>query len=348
MNYTIILSGGIGTRFWPLSRKSEPKQFLSICSEKSMIEETMHRISILIKKKNIYIAANKMHKQKFKKCFKIFNLPLKNFFFEPQSKNTLAPIAVLSKIIRDLDKDAVVAVLPSDHFIKNNDRFIKLFAKGIQVAKRGYIVTLGIPPNKPETGYGYIKINPKYKINSKIYKVDRFIEKPNIAKAKEFIKDKRYYWNSGIFIFKPDIFLEEIQKFMPKVYNIIMRMKNKKDCINLWSELPSISIDYAIMERTNRAVVLPADCGWTDLGSWLALVELMQKNKNGNVFQGECIDIASKDTFVWSSNRLVATLGLKDIIVVETKDAILVCNKEKTQNVKNLVGLLNKKRKKYV
>lgn len=340
MKYAIILAGGIGSRFWPLSRQLEPKQFLSLCSEKSMLEETIHRISPIVKEKNIYIAANKIHKQKIKRCIGSFDIPLRNFFFEPEAKNTLAPIAVLSKIIYTLDRDAVIAVLPSDHFIKGRKEFLKLLTKGIKIAQNGHIVTLGILPARPETGYGYIKISGKRQKTKLYYKVEKFVEKPNLSKAKKFVKDGIYYWNSGIFIFRADIILKEIKEFLPKAYQVIMKIENKNDFINFWHKLPATSIDYAVMERTDKAVVLPIDCGWIDLGSWQAITELIQKNKDGNIFKGNCLDIESKNTFVYSDNRLVATLGLKDIIVIDTLGALLVCAKDKTQDVKKIVQLL--------
>jgi len=338
MNYAIILAGGAGTRFWPLSRELEPKQFLNVCSIRPMIEESIDRINPLIKKDNIYIATSGNYEQKIRKCLRKSNVPSSNILLEPQSKNTFAPIAVLSKNIDNLDSDAVIVALPSDHFIKHNDRFLKLLSRGIEIARCGYIVSLGIPPRRPETGYGYIKT--KSKIND-FYLIEKFIEKPNLIRAKKFIRDKRYYWNSGIFIFKPQVILEETKKFIPDIYNTVMQIK--KDFSRLWQKLPSLSIDYAIMEKTKRMALLPADCGWIDLGSWEAIGELAKKDKNGNIFRGKHIDIGSKNTLVWSDKRLITTLGLNNIIIVDTEDALLVCRKDMSQDVKKVVGLLKKK-----
>ena len=338
MNYAIILAGGTGTRFWPLSRELEPKQFLNVCSIRPMIEESIDRINPLIKKDNIYIATSGNYEQKIRKCLRKSNVPSSNILLEPQSKNTFAPIAVLSKNIDNLDSDAVIVALPSDHFIKHNDRFLKLLSRGIEIARCGYIVSLGIPPRRPETGYGYIKT--KSKIND-FYLIEKFIEKPNLIRAKKFIRDKRYYWNSGIFIFKPQVILEETKKFIPDIYNTVMQIK--KDFSRLWQKLPSLSIDYAIMEKTKRMALLPADCGWIDLGSWEAIGELAKKDKNGNIFRGKHIDIGSKNTLVWSDKRLITTLGLNNIIIVDTEDALLVCRKDMSQDVKKVVGLLKKK-----
>jgi mannose-1-phosphate guanylyltransferase/mannose-6-phosphate isomerase len=301
-----------------------------------------------VKKENIYIATNKGHNQKIKECQYSLKLPAGNFLFEPEGKNTLAPIAVLSQKINNRDPDAVVVVLPSDHFIKDVKRFVKLLRQGIAISKKGYIVTLGIKTTRPETGYGYIraKVKAKVKVKNKIlrfFKVDKFIEKPTLTKAKKLISDKSYFWNSGVFIFRASIMLEEIKRFTPQAYNTIMRMDKQRNFNKLWRTLPSVSIDYAIMEKTDKAVVLPADCGWTDLGSWQSLTEVIATDSQGNIFRGNCLDLESKTTFVWAGDRLVATLGLKDVVVVDTKDALLVCAKDKTQDVKRIVQLLKQK-----
>lgn len=345
MNYAIILAGGIGSRFWPLSRQLEPKQFLKVCSCRSMLEESLARISPLINKKHIYIATNNIHNQRIKDCIKRFGVPLANIFLEPESKNTLAPIAVLSKKINENDSDAVIAVLPSDQFVRAKSRFLNSINKGISIGRRGYIVTLGIPPKRPETGYGYIKVSTKGRMRGSLsyYRIDKFIEKPDLTKAKRYIKDRRYYWNAGIFIFRPDIMLEEIKRFTPDVYKIVMNIDTKKDLNRLWPKLPSISIDYAVMEKTKKTVLIAADYGWMDLGSWQAMEEIMKKDKDGNIFRGSCIDIGSRNSLIWSDSRLVATLGLNNIIVVDTKDALLVCAKDKAQDVKKIVRILKQK-----
>jgi len=356
MNYVIILAGGIGSRFWPLSRQSQPKQFLNICSYQPLTE-SIQRVLPLIKKENIYIATNRMYSQKIKNCIKKFNIPFKNLFFEPEAKNTFAPIAVLSSLIYNLDKDAVIGVLPSDHYIKDNEKFIRLFLEEIDIARDYHIVTLGIPPMRPETGYGYIKIKSKSPSSTpigmknqklKAYKVDKFIEKPSKSLANKFIKDKRYFWNGGIFVFRADVILEEIKRFMPFTYKTIIKMHDTNSLNRLWNKLPSISVDYAIMEKTKKMVLVSADYRWADIGSWQAIEEILKKDKAGNILRGNYIDIGSRDIMVWADKRIVATLGLSKIIIVDTKDALLVCSKDKAQDVKNIVEFLNKKRKKCV
>ena len=352
MNYAIILAGGVGSRFWPLSRESQPKQFLNICSRNTLLKETLYRISSVVSRKNIYLAGNRIQESKINKCLRGAGIPRANIFFEPCGKNTLAPITVLSRKIYSGDKEAIIAVLPSDHFIGETARFSSAIAKAFRVARRGYIVTMGIRPDHPETGYGYIKAGPKIKIPKAgpCYRSERFIEKPGIAKAKALIKDRRYYWNSGMFIFKAEVMLQEIRRLAPRTYRLTAGINNKKDITKTWPRLASLYIDYAVMEKTAKAVVLPADYTWTDLGSWQAWEEIMPKDKRGNIFKGNnCFDLGSSNSLIWSGRRLVATVGLRDIIIVDTDDALLVCHRDRAQDVKRLVESFKKKRlRKYL
>jgi mannose-1-phosphate guanylyltransferase len=247
----------------------------------------------------------------------------------------------LSKNIYSKDKEAIILVLPCDHYIKDKTAFLRVLNKAMAVAKKGYIVSLGVTPDRPHTGYGYIKVRAK---NKDFYLVDRFIEKPNLKKAKEFLKDKRFYWNGGIFIFRAKIMLEEIKKLAPYDYGIIAKIKDKKSLNRLWPKFTSISIDYAIMQKCKKMAVIPADFGWIDLGSWRAIEQLAKKDLNGNIFKGKCIDLDSRNTLVWSDSRLLATLGLENIIAVATKDVVLVCAKDRTQDVKKLVEILKEKK----
>lgn len=340
MNYAIILAGGTGTRFWPLSRQLEPKQFLNICSNRPMIEETISRLRGLVKRHNIYIATNKLHIKKMTKCVKGLKISMGNLLLEPEAKNTFAPIAVLSCKIDNEDPDAVIAVLPSDHFVKDKKKFLKLLTKAIKIAKLGYLVTMGILPDYPQTGYGYIKIGKKC---NDFYLAEKFIEKPELTRAREFVKEKSYFWNSGIFVFRPAVILEEIKRLIPVAYSIIRKMQNKRDFEKSWTKLPSVSFDYAIMERANKVALLPADYGWSDLGSWQALSKIMNQDRNGNIFRGTCVDLDSKNSFVWSDKRIVATLGLDNLVIVDSKDALLVCPKDRAQDVKKLVEILKRK-----
>ncbi len=343
MNYAIILAGGIGSRFWPLSSDTQPKQFLPVCSTKPMLTETIERIRPFIKKGNIFVAANAKHRNKINSCLKLSGIKAKNIFFEPKGKNTFAPIAYLAKEIKKINPDAVISVLPCDHVIKNNKKFLGYLALAEKIAdNQRAIVTFGIEPKRAETGYGYIKIVSKcqsIKVSKRCFKVEKFVEKPDEKMAKEYIKDRRYYWNSGIFIFRADVILEEIAKIQPQAFR---NLNQGLPFYALWESLPAVSIDYAIMEKTKKIILLPARYGWIDLGSWQAIEEIMKKDKNGNIFKGNCIDIGSKNTLVWSDCRKVATIGLKDVVIVETKDAVLVCAKGQTQAVKQVAQKFKK------
>lgn len=342
MNYAIILSGGIGSRFWPLSRESKPKQFLNITSDEPLILETVQRVKSLIKKENIYLAANIRHVKRIRESLEGSGIPLRNVLFEPEGKNTFAPIAVLSKVIYELDKNAVIAVFPSDHFVADKKEFIRVFKQGVDTAKQKNIVTFGIKPLTPQTGYGYIRIASRRKAQSakSCYAVDKFIEKPDLATAKKLIRDKHCYWNSGIFIFRADSLLEELRRYASDMYKKIIKIHGIKDCKALWHKFANISIDYAIMQKTKKIVLLPLDCGWTDLGSWQAVYGVLKKDNFSNVLRGKCISVGTKNSFIWSASRVVAALGLENIIIVDTQDALLVCRKDKAQDVKKIVEIL--------
>ena len=345
MNHAIILSGGTGTRFWPLSNSLEPKQFLDICSRKPMLVETIDRISGLVPKRNIYLAANRTHGKKISNCIRGMAIPKKNVFLEPEARNTLAPIAYLSNRINKHDPDAVVIVLPCDHIIRQGKKFIKILKQAVSVAKNGYIVTMGIVPKRAETGYGYIKAGKMIRLRglAGIYKAAKFIEKPAVEKALRLIKDRKYYWNSGIFVFKPSVFLQETKRCAPDFYKLIDRMRDSSTLRSLWPRLAAVSIDNGVMEHSGKIALLPAHYGWVDIGSWQALEEIMPRDKKGNITRGKCLDIDSNNSIIWSQGRLVATLGLRDTIVIETADAVLVCAKNKSQDVKRLVGALKRK-----
>ena len=344
MNYALILAGGSGTRFWPLSRNTEPKQFLSVCSDKPMLEETIQRILPLIKKENILIAANKMHRSKINACARKMGIPAKNLLFEPEGRNTFAPIAFLSYKTNKTNPESVLCVLPCDHVIQNNKKYVSLLRDAINTAAKNNIVTFGVTPKRPETGYGYIRIkSPEHKnTKSQVYKIDKFIEKPNLDKAKKLIKDKRYYWNSGIFVFKARCLLDEIKRLQPQAYKNITG--NNKDLEVLWKTLPATSIDYAVMERARNLSLLPVNYGWLDLGSWQAIEEVLKKDARGNILRGNCVDLGSENTIIWGQKRLIASIGIKDIIVVDTDDALLICAKDKTQDVKKIVQILKEKK----
>ena len=261
-------------------------------------------------------------------------------FFEPAAKSTFAPIAVLTQKIYERDKKAVILVFPCDHYIKNKERFQRILKKAVEASSKGYIGTLGVKPKRPETGYGYIKVSSWFMVHgSWVYKVARFEEKPSVEKAGKFFRDRRYYWNSGIFIFRAKDMLEEIKRLMPEDYALLSKINNR-GLNKYWPKLATLSVDYAIMEKTNKLVLVPEDFGWLDVGDWNAMSFLSKKDRNGNILNGNCIDIGSRNIFSSSDGRLVATVGLNNMIVVATDEAVLVCSKAKAQEVRKVAQLL--------
>jgi mannose-1-phosphate guanylyltransferase len=287
-----------------------------------------------------------MYHKRIESCLKRSGIPPQNVLFEPQARNTLAPIATLSEFIHKRDKDAVILVLPSDHYVKNEREFLRVLDKATRLAGKGYIVTLGIKPDRPETGYGYMKVSSglRSQVSGKFYKVGKFIEKPDYEKAKELIKNKRAFWNGGIFVFRADTLLGEIKRFLPSDFKVAKSIRGKKSLDRIWGRFSPISIDYAVMEKTRKLALVPCDCGWSDLGSWRSVEQFFKKDKSGNIFKDKCIDIGSKNIFCWPGKRILATAGLENIIIVDTDDALLVCAKNKAQDVKRIVQALEEKK----
>jgi len=336
MTYAIMLAGGIGSRFWPISSNAQPKQFLGIHSAKPMICETLERITPLINKERVFIAAGRNNIGKLNHCLKPYEFRQGNIFLEPLPKNTLPPIAYLANRIKKTDKDAVIVVLPCDHVIRKDKNFLACIKSGADIARLGFIVTMGIKPLRPETGYGYIMAGKKIKGKKLFYKAAKFIEKPPLATAKRLIKNPKYFWNSGIFIFKAGVFLDELMKLDRGQFNLITGLKEGGRFDASWKKIKAVSVDYSVMEKSKKLVVMPAEYGWVDLGSWQAVEEVTKKDASGNILKGRCFDLGSKNTTVWSESRIIGTIGLEDMVVVETKEAVLVCKKNKCQDIKKL------------
>lgn len=340
--FGIILAGGSGSRLWPLSRELYPKQLLNFNSDKSLLQLTYERLNQFIPADNIVNITNIKHTSNVKFQLEQISIGI-NILSEPLSKNTAPAIALAIKYIQEKDDDPVILVVPSDHLIDDNEKFIQTVEKGEKLAQKGYIVTFGIEPNYPETGYGYINI-----LNEPIldgFKVKEFVEKPDTETAKKYIEAKTYFWNSGIFMFKASTMIDEMKKLAPDIFNIMDKfdfsMSNKIE-FNLFNEMPNISIDYAIMEKSDKIALVKLESDWNDLGSWQSIYDVSKKDEQENVMIGHVIDENSKNSFVYSSSKLVATIGLEDTVLVETEDAILACKKDKTQEVKKIFDILKK------
>lgn len=349
--YAVLLAGGQGRRFWPQSRTLEPKQFLSLFKE-SLFEQTVRRIKNLIPAENIFIVTSELYRAQMHEFMHAFNIPSNNIIFEPQPKNTAPSITAAMQLICRLDADALVCVLPCDHSIKNNAVFKRLLNKAFSLCRDNLII-FGIKPYRPATGYGYIKIRRTRDEGRRksIYAVDKFTEKPDLKTAEKFVKDGRYFWNGGIFVGSCRKFLGEIREYQPHLYRQILKINAPKDINLVWKPIKPISFDYAVLEKAKGLLMLAArGLGWSDLGSWRAWDELIRENKKKNIFRGDVIDLGSRNITVLGNKRLIATIGLENLIIVDTPDALLITNKERSEDVKKVVELLkqNKRQEHYL
>jgi mannose-1-phosphate guanylyltransferase len=350
----VIMAGGIGTRFWPLSRKKIPKQFLPIVSEKTMIEETVLRLLPLLSPDKIYTVANLEQTQTIRKLLP--KLPAENLFVEPRGKNTAPSLMLATAKIFLQNPEAVVAALPADHLIKDPALFLKKLEAGAFLATEGFLITFGIPPTYPATGYGYIhfsKDSPRRTQEESFYIVKEFKEKPEYEQAKQFLEAGNYYWNSGMFFWVARVFAQKLNQYAPSMIPYWERMLNAlkkekdKEIKSIFEEIPAISIDYALMEKVKEGVlVCPGDFGWSDVGSWSSLRDIWPMDKNGNAIKGESLIFNSRNCLSYSPHKLTAFIGVENIIVVDTGDALLVCHKDQDQRVKDIVDSIKKKGKK--
>jgi len=347
--YAVIMAGGSGTRFWPLSREAMPKQLLRIDGGETLIQQTIARVSPLVPIDRIYIVTNKNHAEQIR--FQVPEIRKENYIIEPVAKNTAAAIGLAAIHINHYNPDGVMAVLAADHVIRHKDRFLDTLKDACGIARSGYLVTIGIKPTRPETGYGYIEAGDNIANQGfQIFSVRRFVEKPDVQTARGYVEAGSYYWNSGMFVWRAGVILDEISRHMVPLYKGLKEIESSlgqgtEDFVTgeIFSKLESISIDYGVMEKSDKVAVVPADLGWNDVGSWTALDEISNRDANGNVITGNVVDVDSKDSIIYATNRLVATLGLKDTVVVDTEDATLICRKDMAQDVKKIVMELKRR-----
>ncbi len=350
----IILCGGSGTRLWPLSRKSFPKQYLSINPQEqfTFLQSTINRIKNLKNKDNPVFVCNQEHRFITAQQIKKLKITPKEILLEPCSRNTAPAIAIAALSNLTNEHDPILLILPSDHQIKSNKEFLKSINAAKKYAIQGKIITFGVKPKSPETGYGYIKSSSKiFDGEISAHQIEKFIEKPNIIHAKELFKDTSVSWNSGIFMMKSSILIQELEKFCPElIFQCKKSIKNKKKDLDFsrlekesFKKCPDISIDKAVMEKTDLGYVFPLNVEWSDIGSWKSFWENSPKDPNENFIIGDALQISSKNNLINSYSRLVVALGVEDLIIVETQDAVLVAKKNQSENIKSLIEYLKNK-----
>ena len=342
----LIMAGGRGERFWPKSRKNLPKQFLSLTNDgKTMIQLTVERILPLVEIEDIYIATNEAYKKLVRE--QLPALPEENILCEPVGRNTAPCIGLGAVHIHHKYDDAVMIVLPSDHLIKNQPMFVDTLSEACTIAEQGKnLVTLGITPNYPETGYGYIKAD-KAAVLENAFSVERFVEKPNAELARQYVDSGDYYWNSGMFIWKISSILLNMNQFLPETYaglqtiQAAIQTPSQDEVLkNVFPSLPSESVDYGIMEKASDIYILPGNFGWDDVGSWLAIERIKGSNSSHNTITGNVIALDTTNCTIEAANKLIAVVGLDNLVIVDTDDATLICSKDKTNNIKAVLEQL--------
>ena len=342
----LIMAGGRGERFWPRSRKSMPKQFLSLTDDgKTMIQQTVERILPLVAMEDIFIATNRDYKALVRE--QLPELPEENILCEPVGRNTAPCIGLGAVHVEKKYGDAVMMVLPSDHLIKYTSIFIQTLEDACAAAEQGKnLVTLGIAPDAPETGYGYIKFKPDVTLGRALA-VERFVEKPDLETAKGYLASEQYLWNSGMFIWKASSILENIERFLPETYEGLKRIEaamgtaEEQEVLEQeFKAFPSVSIDYGVMEKAENIYILSGSFGWDDVGSWLAVERLRTSNEFGNVVSGNVVAIDAKNSIIQGQEKLIALVGVEDMIVVDTPDALLICEKDHAGDIKKVLETL--------
>jgi len=347
--FPILLAGGSGSRLWPISRELYPKQLVSFVGTDSLIQNTIKRISPVVEPSKIRVVCGEEHFFEIARHLEEIGVPSKGKIYrEPCGRNTAPAILLAVLNILKTEKDAVILIFPSDHVIRNIEGFQEKLKAAVSLARMNYIVTFGIKPDYPETGYGYIEGASRAKNGA--YAIKRFVEKPDEKTAHRYLRAGNFFWNSGMFAFKASVLLKEFRALEPALLKSMQKMVSGNGHITLekYKALPDISIDYAVMEKTKRGVVLPSDFGWSDIGSWKSLYDFLPKDNNDNVVEGDVIARDTKHCFIRGNNRLIVTNDIENIVVVETPDTVFVSDLAKSKNVKSIVQDLKKRgRKEY-
>ena len=341
----VILCGGAGTRLWPLSRELYPKQLLALVDDYSLLQNTVTRCAGHPDVTAPMLVCNEEHRFLVAEQLREIEVEASRIILEPEGRNTAPAVALAAHEAMKTDDDAILVVLPSDHVIHKTTLFLEALTTAIDLAKDDALVTFGVVPDKPETGYGYIK---KGMATGAAFKVDKFVEKPDVATASDFLQSGLYCWNSGMFVFKASAYLKELAAQTPRIAEAMAKATANASAdldftrvnAEAFKSSPSDSIDYAVMEHTADALVVPLDAGWSDIGSWDALWQISEKDEHNNTLVGDAVVHDVEGSLVWSESRLVSVVGLKDVIVVETADAVMVASKDQAQDVKSIVNHL--------
>ncbi|MDP3998009.1 MAG: sugar phosphate nucleotidyltransferase [bacterium] len=355
--YVIILAGGGGTRLWPKSRTRKPKQFLKISGKNTLFVETIRRVTPIVPPENIFVVTNENYSNEVQN--EAPDLPPENILVEPEAKGTAAAIGLAVIHIHKRNPHAVIASLASDHLVKKTNEFHQVLATAFEAAKKdSFLVTVGIYPTHADTGLGYIHVAKKLlEIDKKpVFTVESFTEKPDLPTAEAFLATKEYFWNASYFVGKAAVFLEAFKAHMPKLYLGLMEVDSKINSDKemeatkiVWQKLDDIPIDYGIMEKAKNLVMVPADIGWSDIGNWAVLHEVLKSSSEDNVVigdeEGKHLSLGTKGCLIHSNGRLIATIGLSDMVIVDTLDALLICPKDKVQEVKKIVEMLKKEKR---
>jgi mannose-1-phosphate guanylyltransferase len=348
--YILIMAGGVGSRFWPRSRKNLPKQLLNIFGQQTMIQETVDRIRDLVPPENILIITNKVQKALVEEQLSF--IPKENIVAEPVGRNTAPCVGLAAQIICKKSKDAVFVTLPADHLIKNRKKFTDSLNKAIDFANKSKgLITFGITPNRPDTGYGYINFE-KSEVEDNIHKVIRFVEKPDADTAKKYIESGDYSWNSGMFVWRTDVILDEITSHLPELskgLNELDKSIGTKEFDSslevFFNSIKGISVDYGIMEKSDKVFMIEGDFDWSDVGSWETVYEMSEKDENYNAIVGDVHTKKTKSSYIFSPHKFTSVIGVDNVVVIDTPDALLVCNRDNVQDVRDTVEFLKENKK---
>ncbi len=349
----VILAGGSGTRLWPMSRQHYPKQLLKLFGDRTMLQQTLLRLEGVADLASPIVVCNEEHRFMVAEQLHEIGLSKSSIILEPVARNTAPALALAAIHAQALAENPILLVLSADHMIKDVPAFHSALSQAVEAAQAGHLATFGVNPTRPETGYGYIKAKLDRSSSTNFYPVEQFVEKPDLLTAEKYLAEGCYYWNSGMFVFQTESFLRELEKHSPDVVAAAEQAKISSvqdlDFIRVnreaFSQAPNISIDYALMEKSKNVVCVPFSAGWSDVGDWKSFWDLSEKDASGNSLIGDSIDIGSTNTLVFSQDKLVATLGVNNLMIVNTPDAVLVADQSQAQQVKSLITQIEKQKR---